>query len=89
MPLRAPDVLRYFLHHRRAADSLEGVVRFRLAEETVHRSVTEVAEALRWLVEHDLLVEQSARGAAPIFSLNNHRLGEIKSLLASESEKRR
>jgi hypothetical protein len=85
MPLRAPEVLRYFLKHRRAADSLEGVVRFRLAHEMVHRSVTEVAEALHWLVERDLLVERSARGTPPIFSLNNHRLGEIRSLLAKAS----
>jgi len=85
MPLRAPEVLRYFLKHRRAADSLEGVVRFRLAQETVHRSVTEVAEALHWLVERDLLIERSARGTQPIFSLNNNRLAEIRTLLANES----
>jgi hypothetical protein len=87
MPKGAADVLRYFLRNPYAADSLEGVVRWRLAEETIHRSVTETDEALRWLVAHGLLLQQLALGTEPIFSLNTGKLTAVKDLLANEPSK--
>jgi hypothetical protein len=86
MPKGAADVLRYFLRNPYAADSLEGVVRWRLAEETIHRSVTEIDEALRWLVAQ-VLLQQSALGTEPIFSLNTGKLTTVKDLLGSEPSK--
>lgn len=87
MPKGAADVLRYFLRNPYAADSLEGVVRWRLAEETIYRSVTEIDEALRWLVAHGLLLQQSALGTEAIFSLNTGKLTAVKNLLENEPSK--
>jgi hypothetical protein len=84
-PRRAAEVLRFFLNNPHAADSLEGVVRWRLLRETIHRSVTEVDEALHWLVEQQLLITQTAPGVAPIFSLNNSRVREAQALVADET----
>jgi hypothetical protein len=88
-PRRVAEVLRYFLRNPRAADSLEGVVRWRLSEETIHRSVTEIDEALHWLVEHQLLLAQSAPGVAPVFSLNSRKIQEAQDLVADDGPERR
>ena len=39
----AKEILSYFLRNPQAADNLEGVARWRLLEQTVHRSVEETA----------------------------------------------
>ena len=88
-PRRATEVLRYFLRNPHAADSLEGVARWRLSEETIRRSVTEIDEALRWLVARQLLVAQSAPGVTPVFSLNSSKLREAQNLVADESSEPR
>ena len=75
-PKRTREVLGYFLHHPRAADSLEGVARWRLREEAIHRSVDEINAALVWLVAQGFLVEKSASGARAVFSLNPRRIAD-------------
>jgi hypothetical protein len=69
-PERAREVLAYFVRHPQAADSLEGVARWRLLEETIYRRVEEVEEALRWLVERGFLAEESAVFGPAQFRLN-------------------
>jgi hypothetical protein len=65
----ARDILRYFLRNPRAADDLEGVVRWRLLDEKIHRSVAEARAALEWLVSSGLLVEEQA-GTSAMYRLN-------------------
>lgn len=88
-PPRAAEILEYFVRNPRAADSLEGVARWRLLEEAVRRNVEEVAESLHWLTLHGYLVRQTPAGSEPIFSLNEARRAEAERLLGSAPAKRR
>jgi hypothetical protein len=74
------DILSYFARNPRAADSLEGIARWRLLDEVVRRKVNETYEALQWLVKEELLLETAASGA-PIYRLNPARSAETESTL--------
>ena len=79
MPAEAKEILRYFVRNPQAADNLDGIVRWRLMEERVHRSVEEVDRAMAWLVSEGFLVRESAQGASPvIFRLNREKDGEAR-----------
>jgi hypothetical protein len=80
-PTQAREILDYFLRNPRAADSLEGVARWRLLEGTVERCVEEVNQALGWLVDEGFLLEESPKGSAPIFCLNKERAAEAARFL--------
>ncbi len=81
VPAKAKEVLRYFLRTPQAADTLEGVARWRLIEETVHRDVHEVDAALRWLVDQGFLVEQPAAGLPLVFRINVEKAAEAEQIL--------
>lgn len=78
MPERAKEVLRYFLLHPDRADDLESVARWRLLEETIHRNVEEISQALGWLVGEGFLLEEHAGGSRTLFRLND------KSMVAAQ-----
>lgn len=82
VPKHARDVLSYFVRNPRAADSLEGVARWRLLEETVHHGVENTRQALDWLVEEGFLREEPVKGAHTVFSLNPERATQAVALLA-------
>lgn len=63
------DVLSYFLRNPQAADSVEGVARWRLLNEIVHRRVDETQQALAWLVEAGFLTESALTGVEPVYRL--------------------
>jgi hypothetical protein len=75
-------VLSYFLRHPRAADTLEGITRWRLMEEAVRRTTEEIGQALAWLVSAGLLRRREVPGSAPIYRLAEDRLGEAERLLS-------
>lgn len=83
-PRRAMEVLDHFVRNPQAADTLEGIARWRLLRETVHRSVDETADALEWLVTQGFLNETSSTYSKPIYSLNHQLIDEAKELLAQE-----
>lgn len=66
----AREILGYFLRNPRAADTLEGVARWRLIEETIHRGVEETKGALAWLVSQGFLQDTSTVGSGRVFYLN-------------------
>ncbi len=78
---RAREVLGYFLRYRTAADDVEGITRWRLRAETVHRSVAEISRALEWLTEEGFLVQDRAAGVAPVFRLNQTRAADAERFL--------
>jgi hypothetical protein len=82
VPRLARAVLAGFLRNPRATDSLEGVARWRVHEETIHQTVEEVSQALGWLVEHGFLMREAAEGTPPLFRLNVGRSTEAERLLA-------
>jgi hypothetical protein len=63
-------VLRYFLNNPQSADSLEGVARWRLLEETIHHTLTETRSALERLVAEGYLQVVSMPGSDHIYALN-------------------
>ena len=81
-PAKAKEVLKYFLRHPQAADTLEGVARWRLLEERVHRNVEDTYQALTWLVAEGFLSEESVRGSEAIFRLNPTRTAQAKRFVA-------
>ncbi len=80
-PELSRDVLSYFVRNPQAADSLEGVARWRLLDETVRRRVIATHEALVWLVERGVLQQHQGPGHEPVFSLDPARADEAKRLL--------
>lgn len=74
-------VLRYFLHHPQSADSLEGVARWRLLEETIHRTLTETRSALDRLVAEGYLQVVSVPGSEHIYALNPSKREEAERFL--------
>jgi len=66
-----------------AADTLEGIARWRLLEEAVHRKVNETSAALQWLVERGYLLQTLSPGVGPIFSLNRNKISEAREFVAA------
>jgi DNA-binding NtrC family response regulator len=73
----ARQILSYFLRNPRAADSLEGIARWRLLDEMVHRSLEETEEALSWLVAKGYLEEISTLSSSKVFRLNSDKYDEV------------
>jgi hypothetical protein len=83
----AKDILSYFLRNPQAADDLEGVARWRLLNQTIHRDVEETSVALDWLVQRGFLDRVSRAGSGNIFHLApEHRQAAESFLGESESE---
>lgn len=74
----ARDVMRYFLRNPQAADNLEGVARWRLAEEHVHHTIQRTWEALEWLVRKGFLVERRSALTGRFFALNKENRREAE-----------
>jgi hypothetical protein len=64
-------ILSYFVRNPKAADTYEGIVRWRLMEEAIHYTTADTQQALIWLVSNGYLNETS--GTRPIYSLNQER----------------
>ena len=77
------EVLNYFLRNVQAADSLEGIARWRLLDEVVRRKVEETRRALEWLVQRKFLRRTMVAGGEPVFSLNQKKILEAESFLAA------
>jgi hypothetical protein len=77
----AKAVLAYFLRHPTAADTLTGIARWRLLEESVHHSVETTAAALKWLTAEGYLKEVSITGSAPVFRLSAEKRDDAAKLL--------
>lgn len=75
------QILRYFVRNPDAADSLEGITRWRLLEEQIHHRLRETQVALSWLVQQGLIQEVSTLGTEPIFCLNLKRRADAISFL--------
>jgi hypothetical protein len=67
----AKEILSYFLRNPHAADSLEGVTRWRLMEERVHRELENTDQALNWLVRRGFLVKVSSEWTGSVYQLND------------------
>lgn len=72
------DILNYFIRHPGAADSIEGIARWRLMEELAHRKAEETDRAVRWLVERGFLIRHALPGGRSIFALNPEKVEDAQ-----------
>jgi hypothetical protein len=77
------EILSYFLRNPRAVDSIEGVARWRVMEEQVHRSLEQTQSALAWLLSEGYLEELQTAGTSRIVRLNPHRQAVAARFLAN------
>jgi hypothetical protein len=80
------QILSYFVRNSTAADTLEGITRWRLQEEQIHRSLQQTDAALAWLVSQGLLQEVLPAGSPRLFRLNPERHGAAIHFLAREDK---
>lgn len=76
----ARKILAYFLRNPDAADTAEGVARWRVMDEQIRYSVRETLVALKWLVAKGYLQESSSRSSGAIFRLRADRSDETRKL---------
>jgi hypothetical protein len=90
-PQTMKQILGYFVRNPQAADSLEGVARWRLLDEIVRRKVRDSQMALEWLVDKGFLRKTVVADMEPIFSLNPARAAEAAQFLheADAADKQR
>lgn len=81
----ARDILNYLLHHPAAADTLEGIARWRILEEIAKRSLASTEDAMRWLIAKGFLCEEKIAGGKTIYRLDAGRRKEAE-LLVKERE---
>jgi len=83
----AGEILRYFLRNPLAADSLEGITRWRLLDERIHRKLQETEQALSALVERGILIAEASPGlAGRVFRLNPAKRKEAEEFLEQTGE---
>jgi len=74
----AREILNYFLRKPFAVDNLEGIARWRLMDESIHRSLEETRQALSWLVKHGLLIKEGTHLSEPLFRLDRKKLSQVR-----------
>ena len=80
-PRLTRELLSYYTRHPQAADTSEGLARWRLLEEFVERTTRETEEALGWLVQQGFLREMPASGGRSVFVLDPDRRGDAEAFL--------
>jgi hypothetical protein len=81
----ARDILKYLLHHPAAADTFEGIARWRILEEVTRRSIASTEGAMEWLIAEGFLCEEKIAGGRTIFRLAAGKKKEAE-LLVKEKE---
>ena len=76
------------MRHPQAADDLEGIARWRLAEELAHRVLEETSRALDLLVKEELLEESAIPGGGKVYSLNADQIEKSRKFLATRQQDR-
>jgi hypothetical protein len=79
----AKQIVSYFLRNPKAADTLEGIARWRLLEEQIHQSVRVTERAVWSLVAAGLLVAEQTAGAETIYHLNEARRTEAEDFIGA------
>lgn len=78
------QLLGYFVRNPNAADSLEGLARWRLLEEQIQNSLSQTEAAVAWLVAQGYLEECQPRGSGRVFRLNPSRREDAIRLLENQ-----
>jgi hypothetical protein len=81
-PELAKEIMEYFLGNPQAADSLEGIARWRLLEQVIRIHVENTERALQWLVGKGYLIEAETASSGPTFRLNEDKKAEALDYLS-------
>lgn len=82
----ARRILNYFMRNDQAADTYEGIVRWRLREESIHQTTEETLAALGWLVSRGFLSEERVVPGPPLFRLNPRKRAEAQAFLEAQTD---
>jgi hypothetical protein len=77
----ARAILSYLLRHPAAADTFEGIVRWRILEEIAKSTAASTEEAMRWLIARGLVCEQKITRGRVIYKLDPARRNEAELLV--------
>lgn len=80
-------ILNFFLKSPDLVESFTGIVRWRLLEEEVHRSMTRTEQALRWLIDEEFLLPDTV-GSRTVYRFNPARFEEAKRLVQGSDNRR-
>jgi hypothetical protein len=81
----AKQIISYFLRNPRAADTLEGIARWRLLEEHIHQSVRLTQRALQTLVAMGLVVARHTESSGTIYYLDKSKCEEAERFLSGDA----
>jgi hypothetical protein len=82
----AKEILGFFLRSPNVVDSFSGIVRWRLLEDAVDRSVASAEVGLSWLIQNEFLIEEKIAGSQSVYRLNPEKREEAEGLLESDEE---
>lgn len=77
----AKDILNYLLQHPAAADTFDGIARWRVLDEVARSSIASTEEAMQWLIANEFLKEEKTAGGRSICRLNPEKRKEAESLV--------
>jgi hypothetical protein len=79
------EIMRYFVEHPHALDSLEGVARWRLLQQRIEDTVAETESALEWLVARGLVQRVDVSFGPPLFRVGEDSAADVERVLAEET----
>lgn len=89
-PEMADEILGYFLRHPEMTESVTGVLRWRLLEESIHRRLDTGRAAFRFLLQQGFLQPvQVASATEEMFSLNPARRTAARRFVSAAQRRRR
>jgi hypothetical protein len=74
-------ILRYLLRHPNAQDTLEGIAEWWIMEEQIHQKYREVEEALKVLVNENLIIKTQYANSDVLYSLNADKKALIETII--------
>jgi hypothetical protein len=75
------EVLSYLIEHPEAQDTVEGLAEWRLLDQRIRQSVSEVTAVLNDLLKRDLVVARHGADGRIHYRVNLERQDEIRRLL--------
>ncbi|HEU4595197.1 MAG TPA: hypothetical protein VFS10_08495 [Pyrinomonadaceae bacterium] len=84
----ALKILNYLAENPKAADTVDGILQWWLLDQTIIEEEERVAQALKCLVERDLLVTVQASDSRRHYQLNAERIEETRRLIREAKNRR-
>jgi hypothetical protein len=85
----AKEILNYFLRNPAAADTFEGIVRWRITEEIARRTVASTEDAVQWLIAEGFLCEEKIAGGRTLLKLDAKKKKDAELLVKETKPKQR